>query len=91
PRSVPAPAPGPRSPAPRIRSAPSRESVPAVPEKPRLSVALRWQSLVQEFTGGDPQIAARVKQMYQKEPAMQQRSGIDPAMFEYIRKASRDA
>jgi DNA-binding transcriptional MerR regulator len=53
-------------------------------------LAQRWMSLVQEFTGGDAQIAAKAKQMYQKEPSLQQQSGIDAAMFEYIRKASSD-
>ena len=59
------------------------------PTDPKVrQLAEKWMSLVQEFTGGDPQIAAKVKQMYQQEPSLRQQSGIDPAMFEYVRKAS---
>jgi len=58
------------------------------PTDPRVQqLAQRWMSLVNEFTGGDPKIAAKVKQMYQQEPSVRQQTGIDPAMFEYIRKA----
>jgi len=58
------------------------------PTDPRVrKLAEKWMSLVKEFTGGDPQIAAKVKQMYQQEPAVRQQTGIDAAMFEYVQKA----
>jgi DNA-binding transcriptional MerR regulator len=53
-------------------------------------LAQRWMSLVREFTGGDPQIAAKVKQMYQQEQALREQTGIDAAMYEYINRASRE-
>ncbi len=58
------------------------------PTDPRVrKLAEKWMSLVNEFTGGDPKIAAKVKQMYQQEAGLRQQSGIDPAMFDYISKA----
>jgi MerR family transcriptional regulator, thiopeptide resistance regulator len=50
-------------------------------------LAAKWMSLVEEFTGGDPQIAAKVKQMYQQEPTLRQQTGIDADMMEYVRRA----
>jgi MerR family transcriptional regulator, thiopeptide resistance regulator len=47
----------------------------------------RWQALVAEFTGGDPGIAASLNRMYQNEPDVRQRSGIDPELMEYVRTA----
>jgi DNA-binding transcriptional MerR regulator len=50
-------------------------------------LARRWMELVHEFTGGDPGIAQSVKEMYQQEPSLQQRTGLDPAMFDYVNRA----
>jgi DNA-binding transcriptional MerR regulator len=62
------------------------------PTDPRVrKLAEQWLSLVKEFTGGDPQIAVKVKKLYEQEPAMRQQSGIDAAMFEYVRKACNPA
>ncbi|MEX2283273.1 MAG: MerR family transcriptional regulator [Gemmatimonadota bacterium] len=62
------------------------------PTDPRVSkLAEKWMSLVNEFTGGDPQIAAKVKKLYEQEPAMRQQSGIDAALFEYVQKACTPA
>lgn len=59
------------------------------PTDPRVrELARRWMGLVAEFTGGDPGIAKAVKEAYTNEPAMRERSGIDPAMFDYVRRAS---
>jgi DNA-binding transcriptional MerR regulator len=55
---------------------------PAVQE-----MARRWNGLVEEFTGGNLQTAKSVAQVYQNEPGVRQRTGIDEAMFEYISKA----
>jgi MerR family transcriptional regulator, thiopeptide resistance regulator len=59
------------------------------PGDPRVrKLAETWMSLVNDFTGGDPQIAAKVKKLYAQEPSMRQQSGIDAEMMEYVRKAS---
>ena len=47
----------------------------------------RWQALVAEFTGGNPEIAATVKRMYENEPEVRDRAGVDPALFEYVSRA----
>jgi hypothetical protein len=43
--------------------------------------------LIREFTGGNPGIQQSLNRMYKEEPAMQARTGIDPALSEYIGKA----
>jgi hypothetical protein len=61
------------------------------PADPKIQeLARRWQELVQEFTGGNPGIAAAVQTVYQEEgPALQARFGNMPdvPMFEYMSKA----
>jgi DNA-binding transcriptional MerR regulator len=52
------------------------------------ALAQRWRDLVQEFTGGDPGIAASLGRMYREEPAARERAGIDPAIFAYIGQAT---
>lgn len=47
----------------------------------------RWQALVEEFTGGDPGIAASLQRMYEQEPQVRERAGVDPEVFAYISKA----
>lgn len=47
----------------------------------------RWMELVREFTGGDPGIAESVKKLYQGQPSMQQRSGLDPEIMSYVQRA----
>ena len=69
----------------QVREEMEKGTAPTDPKVRKL--AEKWMSLVQEFTGGDPQIAAKVKQMYQQEPAVRQQTGIDAAMFEYVQKA----
>lgn len=51
------------------------------------ALAKRWQSLVDEFTGGNPEIAASLNRMYQQEPAVREQAGVDPELFAYIGKA----
>lgn len=46
----------------------------------------RWQALVDEFTGGNPGIAASLQRMYASEPEVRQRTGIDPALSAYVGK-----
>ena len=50
-------------------------------------LARRWQALVEEFTGGDPEIAASVRRMYSGEPAARERTGVDGDVTEYIARA----
>jgi DNA-binding transcriptional MerR regulator len=47
----------------------------------------RWQQLVREFTGGDPQIAGAVRRMYTAEPSVRQRTGLDEGIMEYVSRA----
>lgn len=51
-------------------------------------LAQRWAALVREFTGGDPAIAASVRNLYQNEESMRQRSGLDPEIMAYIARAN---
>jgi DNA-binding transcriptional MerR regulator len=69
-----------------VRAELERGTDPKAP--PMQALAKRWMALVNEFTGGDAQIAQKVKTMYQQEPTLQQKTGIDPALFEYVRKAT---
>ena len=68
-----------------VRAAMERGVDPASPEVQPL--VRRWQELVREFTGGDPQIAAGVRRMYAGEPAVQQRTGLDETIMEYVARA----
>jgi len=59
------------------------------PSDPRVqALARRWKALIEEFTGGDPGIAASLKRMYEQETTVH---GIDTAsvraMGEYIGRA----
>ena len=54
-------------------------------------LARRWKGLVEEFTGGDIQIAASVGRMYQQEESARQRTGLDAEIMEYIGRASAAA
>ena len=58
------------------------------PKSPKVqALARRWMGLVNEFTGGDKQIAQKVKTMYAQESSLQQRTGLDPKLFEYVNRA----
>jgi DNA-binding transcriptional MerR regulator len=52
-----------------------------------LALARRWRSLVEEFTGGDPGIAASLQRMYENEPDMVQTHTGGADMMAYIREA----
>lgn len=63
--------------------------VPAA--NPRMRpLATRWMELVEAFTGGDPGIAAAARRSYE-DPAMQQKGGLDPSLFAYVREAAEAA
>ncbi len=73
---------------PKVRNAMAANVDPTSPEL--LAIAKRWKALVEEFTGGDPKIAAAVKTMYENEgPMLQHQLGEvpTPEMFAYISKA----
>jgi hypothetical protein len=60
----------------------------ADPKDPRVqALAKRWNELVLEFTGGDPGITKSLSNFYQGEPQAAAQNGLDPAIFDYIRKA----
>ncbi|HWM90940.1 MAG TPA: MerR family transcriptional regulator [Thermoanaerobaculia bacterium] len=50
-------------------------------------LARRWTGLIREFTGGDPGIQQSLNRMYREEPSLQQRTGIDAALSDYISRA----
>jgi MerR family transcriptional regulator, thiopeptide resistance regulator len=51
------------------------------------ALARRWMGLVEEFTGGNPEIEKSLRTMYEQEPAVRERAGIDPQIFAYLSKA----
>jgi DNA-binding transcriptional MerR regulator len=60
----------------------------ADPASPRVQqLARRWMALVDEFTGGNQEIGQAVQRMYEQEPEMRERTGIDMAMFDYVNRA----
>jgi DNA-binding transcriptional MerR regulator len=70
-----------------VRSEMGKGTDPADERVQRL--AERWMALVQEFTGGDPQIEKSLRTMYQQEPTV---AGMDTGpmreMGEYISRAA---
>ena len=68
-----------------VRSARERGVDPESEEAREL--ARRWQALVDEFTGGDPEIAASVRRMYSGEPATREEMGVDGDVTEFIARA----
>ncbi len=70
-----------------VRAAMDRGDDPASP--PVRELARRWKGLVEEFTGGNQEIAASVGRLYRAEPDAAARHGyaIDQAMFDYIGRA----
>lgn len=54
-------------------------------------LARRWQELVEAFTGGDPGIAASLRNMYGQEPVLRQQMGLDPSLMEYLSQANAAA
>jgi len=53
------------------------------------ALAKRWLGLVEEFTGGNPEIAAAVRRLYQEEPSVRERSGIDEELMTYVMRAQQ--
>lgn len=54
------------------------------------ALAMRWRELIDEFTGGDPEILASLKRMYETEGASAaQRSPLSPELVAYMNEALR--
>jgi DNA-binding transcriptional MerR regulator len=51
------------------------------------ALARRWKALVDEFTGGNPEIERSVARLYREEPGARERMGLDAQIFEYINRA----
>ena len=56
-----------------------------------VAMGRRWHELVTAFTGGDANIANKLKQAYAREPQVMAAQGMDGAMFAYIREAMQAA
>ncbi len=56
-------------------------------------LAAQWQSLINEFTGGDPEIAAALSQMNRTNPelAQQRGYGLDSGLMDYVGQALQAA
>ena len=51
------------------------------------ALARRWMGLVAEFTGGDSGLATAVGNLYQGEPSVRQRTGLDPEIMAWVQRA----
>ena len=71
----------------RMRAAMLRGDDPASADVARL--AIRWRELVREFTGGNAEIARKVRAGYLNDPDRMERSGLDPELFAYANRALR--
>jgi hypothetical protein len=57
-----------------------------------LKLAKRWKELVEMFTGGNPQIANKLKKMYEENPEAGKTFGgphFDPKMMQYVQEAMK--
>ena len=52
-----------------------------------IAIARRWRELVREFTGGNPEIARKVRAGFVDDPARMKRAGLDPQLFTYANRA----
>lgn len=60
----------------------------AAPDNPAAkTLAQRWMTMLDRDTGGDPSVMARLNIMHEREPAIQQSSGITPAIKDFIARA----
>ena len=62
------------------------------PDDPRVkALALRWQKLIEAFTGGDPGILQSLGKMYEEEgPERAGRGAVDSEIMSYIQKAMQE-
>lgn len=68
-----------------VRAEMDKGTDPASETMQRLS--RRWMELVHEFTGGDPGITQSLRNLYQGEPSVQQRMGLDSEVMSYVQQA----
>lgn len=69
-----------------VRAEKERGTDPADPRMQEL--AARWTGLIEQFTGGDPEIMRSLKTMYEQEgPAKASRGMVDPELMEYAQQA----
>jgi DNA-binding transcriptional MerR regulator len=59
------------------------------PADPRMQeLAARWTGLIEQFTGGDPEIMKSLRTMYEQEgPAKASRGMVDPELMAYAQQA----
>lgn len=65
-----------------VRTVMAAQTLPTSPEAKRLG--RRWLTMLERDTGGDASLIARLDTMHVNEPAIQQSTGISPAMRDYI-------
>ena len=70
-----------------VRAEMAKGTDPADPKV--LTLAARWQALVEEFTGGDEGIRQSLKSMYTNEPEASERQGLDPEIMSYVGRSMR--
>lgn len=49
--------------------------------------AIKWKTLFEASTGGDPEITAKLRIAYEREPLLIQGTGLDQALLTFIRQA----
>ncbi|AVR98207.1 MerR family transcriptional regulator [Pseudoduganella armeniaca] len=60
----------------------------ATPDQPDAkTLALRWMTMLDRDTGGDPSVMARLNIMHEQEQAVQQSTGITPAIRDFMVRA----
>jgi len=68
-----------------VRTEMERGSDPREERVQRL--AARWRGLIQEFSGGNPEIETSLRTMYANEPQLRQHTGVQADVVEYITRA----
>ncbi len=69
----------------QVRAEMEKGSDPA--SEPVQKLARRWQELIDAFTGGNPGIEKSLGTLYQQEPGMSARFGLDPQLMAYVNRA----
>jgi DNA-binding transcriptional MerR regulator len=71
-----------------VRDEMARGTDPAAPAVQ--AIVNRWKALQKRFVAGNPGLRETMQRMYREEPELQRQSGVEPALFDYLRRA-RDA
>ncbi len=72
-----------------VRTAMQAGTAPTDPSV--IELGRRWHALVNAFTGGDANIARKLKEAYDDNPQIMAAQGMNPEMFAYIREAMQAA